>query len=172
MRRSVLDFVVYDLCTDAARELVMGCMCEAGNVLRLTGKRIGALECHLIAVALKQGLIPNTTACLWLQDNRIDAYGLRWLAHGITSLPSACGLRSLSLGQNPFEWALKRGADDYVTMAKRRGTRRHTTEVPQLARSALDLLNQSETGVEAVRSAINSLRAAAATRHIAVRLHS
>jgi hypothetical protein len=78
-----------------------------GEVLDLSHKHVGTLECRLLALALANGVLSHVRS-LWLQDNRIDAQGVRWLARGVRALPMAVDgtgvarLQSISLGHNPF----------------------------------------------------------------------
>lgn len=90
-----------------------GCSCSAA-ILPLSGggiheadaverRRIGTLECKLVALALSQGLVPPAVHSIWLQNNDIQAPGLRWLARGLRSMPASNdAISSISLGQNAF----------------------------------------------------------------------
>ena len=81
---------------------------ETSQLLNLSGSRIGALECYLLAVALSRGWLSGTHT-LWMQHNAIDARGLRYLARGLQRMPTGEGgeLRSISLGANPFQTSLE-----------------------------------------------------------------
>jgi hypothetical protein len=86
---------------NSARELVCSSQSQAAEVLNLTSRSLGGLECRLLAHGMEQRLLPPTVRVLWLQNNRIDALGLRLLARGLRS-EGANGVRSVSLGANAF----------------------------------------------------------------------
>ena len=63
---------------------------EPKNValLNLSGQRLGAIECGLLAAAMSRGLLRGVTT-FWLQANLIDESALRSLERGLRAMP--CG---------------------------------------------------------------------------------
>lgn len=72
------------------------------TLLNLSSSSIGRLECELLRLAMRRGIIPNHVTTLWLQCNVIDARGLRSLARGLLEMPDDARLSSMSLGENAF----------------------------------------------------------------------
>ena len=99
--------------TEAARELISDpptcdmlggsrCSTAAVGLCNLSSRGLGLFECQLLARALCIGMLPSVTT-LWLQHNAIDDNGVRWLAHGLRSMPAERqALRSISMGANAF----------------------------------------------------------------------
>lgn len=128
--------------------------CPRGELLDLSSMSMGTLECRLLALAMANGLLSDVTS-LWLQNNRIRAPGLRWLARGLRSMPPNAGLGSISLGQNPFHLALVHPTDcgDDADQGERPESRARRTRT-------------------ATRHAIDKLTAAAAPQRVRVRLYA
>jgi len=99
----------------AARELVgRKCCCVQldQGLLNMSSQNIGRLETLLLARALSCGMLQGPTT-LWLQNNAIDAKGLRDLARGLRTMPNSVStIRSMSLGANAFHAALQRDSLD------------------------------------------------------------
>jgi len=98
----------------AARELVgrEGCCVQLEQgLLNMSSQNIGRLEASLLARALSCGMLQGPTT-LWLQNNAIDAKGLRALARGLRAMPRVPTIRSMSLGANVFHAALQRDSEE------------------------------------------------------------
>jgi len=95
-------------------------------LLDLTGKELQALDCTLLAHALRHparsGL--ESVQVMWLQNNRIDACGLQALARGLRAMPEGCCLKSIALGGNAFHATIKEaGAGAKLPRSLRRALR-------------------------------------------------
>jgi len=127
-----------------ARDMSVRAIVGNGHLLAMNAQRVGTLECRLLAIALAHGHL-STIGTMWLQNNRIGAQGLRWLARGLRAMPEHSTLRSISLGANGFQcgqW--HESGEHWIDEAKR-------------AR---------------VGRALDKLQAAAASRGVCVRLNS
>lgn len=115
----------------------------SGELLDCTGKELQALDCTLLAHALKHpaqfGL--ENVAVMWLQNNRICASGLQALARGLRDMPESCRLKSVALGGNVFHETIKEAGPG-----------------AKLPRN--------------LRRALRELESAATQRRVCVRLHS
>ena len=72
---------------------------EEATLIDLSGRSIGEVECSWIALKLAEGGL-RRARLIWLQNNEIDASGLRALAGGIRQMQSRP--LTISLGMNPF----------------------------------------------------------------------